>query len=110
VRGDDALKIQQRAGHTDFQTTQGYIRVAESVRDGFGQPFPTLPVALLEAPADEFETSGARAGRVRIVSGIVKDQTKKPNSCEFGGFFSGADGTRTWAASSRRQVEECARL
>jgi integrase len=26
VRGDDPQKIQARAGHTDFNTTQGYIR------------------------------------------------------------------------------------
>lgn len=29
VRGDDPLKIMQRAGHVDFATTQGYIREAE---------------------------------------------------------------------------------
>ena len=47
IRGDDPLKIQQRAGHVDFNTTQGYIRTAESVRDGFGLPFPRLPETLL---------------------------------------------------------------
>jgi hypothetical protein len=29
VRGDDPLKIQHRAGHTDFETTQRYSRMAE---------------------------------------------------------------------------------
>jgi integrase len=47
IRGDDPLKIQQRAGHVDFNTTQGYIRTAESVREGFGLPFPRLPETLL---------------------------------------------------------------
>lgn len=47
VRGDDPLKIMQRAGHTDFKTTQGYIREAEAVRDGFGDVFPPLPASLL---------------------------------------------------------------
>jgi integrase len=47
VRGDDALKIMARAGHASFQTTQGYIREAESLRQGFGEPFPALPKALL---------------------------------------------------------------
>jgi len=28
VRGDEALKIMQRAGHTNFQTTQIYVRTA----------------------------------------------------------------------------------
>ena len=36
VRGDDPLKIMQRAGHAEFATTRGYIREAEAVRDGFG--------------------------------------------------------------------------
>jgi integrase len=49
VRGDDPLKIQQRAGHTDFATTQGYIRLAEAVREGFGEPFPVLPESLGES-------------------------------------------------------------
>jgi len=47
IRGDDPLKIQQRAGHEDFKTTQGYIRTAEAVREGFGLPFPALPDTLI---------------------------------------------------------------
>lgn len=43
VRGDDPLRIQQRAGHEGFATTQGYIREAEAVRGGFGEVFPPLP-------------------------------------------------------------------
>jgi hypothetical protein len=43
IRGDDPLKIMQRAGHAAFATTQGYIREAEAVRDGFGEVFPPLP-------------------------------------------------------------------
>ena len=46
VRGDDPLKIMLRAGHERFETTQGYIREAENVRDGFGEVFPPLPDAL----------------------------------------------------------------
>ncbi|MCE7894796.1 MAG: hypothetical protein DYH12_34680 [Sorangiineae bacterium PRO1] len=52
VRGDDPLKIMQRAGHENFSTTQGYIRTAEAVREGFGEPFPPLPECLLRAPED----------------------------------------------------------
>ena len=48
VRGDDPLKIMQRAGHERFETTQGYIREAENVRDGFGEVFPPLPGSLLD--------------------------------------------------------------
>ena len=46
VRGDDVLKIQDRAGHTDFATTQRYIRTAQQIGTGFGSPFPELPEAL----------------------------------------------------------------
>jgi integrase len=48
VRGDDPLKIMQRAGHERFETTQRYVREAEAIREGFGQPFPPLPRALLQ--------------------------------------------------------------
>jgi integrase len=47
VRGDDPLKIKQRAGHAAFSTTELYVRLAESVREGFGEPFPVLPATLL---------------------------------------------------------------
>lgn len=49
VRGDDPLKIKQRAGHASFSTTEGYIREAENLRDGFGEVFPPLPSSLLSA-------------------------------------------------------------
>ena len=47
VRGDDALKIQRRAGHKDLETTQKYIRTAEDRRAAFGSVFPELPASLL---------------------------------------------------------------
>jgi hypothetical protein len=47
VRGDDPLKIRQRAGHSTFSTTELYVREAEAVREGFGDPFPVLPETLL---------------------------------------------------------------
>lgn len=56
IRGDEPLRIQRAAGHTGFDTTQGYIREAESVREGFGEVFPPLPEALI---------TGAGATRVR---------------------------------------------
>ncbi len=46
VRGDDAHKIKQRCGHKTFTTTEIYIREGESVREGFGEPFPPLPEEL----------------------------------------------------------------
>jgi integrase len=48
IRGDDHLKIQQRAGHEDIQTTQGYIATAQAIgRQNFGEPFPGLPLESL---------------------------------------------------------------
>jgi len=47
IRGDEPLRIQRAAGHTGFDTTQGYIREAESVREEFGEVFPMLPAELL---------------------------------------------------------------
>lgn len=52
VRGDDPLKIKARAGHSTFSTTEGYIREAENVRQGFGGVFPPLPPALLESSGE----------------------------------------------------------
>jgi hypothetical protein len=57
VRGDDPLKIKQRAGHSTFSTTEGYIREGEAVRDGFGEPFPPLPTGLLNPPEVSDEVS-----------------------------------------------------
>jgi integrase len=48
VRGDDPLRIKQRAGHKSFSTTEVYIREAENLREGFGEPFPSLPPDLTE--------------------------------------------------------------
>jgi len=47
IRGDDPLKIKQRAGHSAFSTTEGYIREAENLAVGFGDAFPSLPAELV---------------------------------------------------------------
>ncbi len=60
VRGDDPLKIMQRAGHTDFKTTQLYVREAEAVREGFGEVFPTLPESMITPAAGEFRQNIGR--------------------------------------------------
>jgi len=52
VRGDDPLKIMQRCGHADFQTTQAYVREAEAIREGFGDVFPPLPSGPYIGPTD----------------------------------------------------------
>jgi hypothetical protein len=67
VRGDDALEIQERAGHTDFDTTQGYVRLAEAIGAGFGEPFPTLPATLLKTAlsgAEQAQKPGESSERI----------------------------------------------
>jgi len=49
IRGDDPLKIKQRAGHAAFSTTEGYVRQAEAVRADFGEVFPPLPMLAVQA-------------------------------------------------------------
>lgn len=52
IRGDDPLKIQQRAGHSTFTTTQKYIRAAEAVGTAIGKVFPPLPESITESITD----------------------------------------------------------
>ena len=47
IRGDDALKIMSRSGHSEYQTLLSYIREAEVIREGFGETFPALPADLV---------------------------------------------------------------
>jgi integrase len=50
VQGLPPLKIKERAGHKTLQTTERYVRLAESLGHGFGEPFPPLPACLFESP------------------------------------------------------------
>jgi len=56
VRGDDPLKIKQRAGHSTFSTTELYVREGEAIREGFGEPFPVLPATALAIVNDSSMT------------------------------------------------------
>ena len=49
IRGDEPLKIKQRAAHRSFATTERYLRAAEMVGEAIGEPFPQLPAAVLGA-------------------------------------------------------------
>lgn len=64
VRGDDALKIMERAGHKDMATTMMYVRTAQQLVDGFGEPFPELPPNLLGSKS-VFAGRNARPERTR---------------------------------------------
>lgn len=50
VRGDEPIRIMNRAGHENIPTTQTYIRAAEAIREGFGEMFPPLPQVLFARP------------------------------------------------------------
>jgi len=78
VRGDDPLKIMQRAGHSSFETTRGYIREAENLRSSFGSVFPALPKSLLESSVES-----------------SRGRPKSPNAMTSLDKSSGADGNRT---------------
>lgn len=47
VRNDRPHTIQRVLGHTTYSTTEVYIRLADAVRDGFGEVFPPLPASLV---------------------------------------------------------------
>jgi hypothetical protein len=70
IRGDDPLKIKQRAGHRTFSTTEAYIREAEAVRDGFGDVFPALPVEVVSS-ADLPERIGANGHAYEIAGDLA---------------------------------------
>lgn len=73
VRGDDPLKIKQRAGHATFKTTEIYIRSAEAIRQGFGEPFPPLPACLLGSRADR---GAPPSGNIVIESSLTKNVSR----------------------------------
>jgi integrase len=69
ARGDQPMKIEQRAGHRSFSTTEGYIREAENLRDAdFGTPFPALPVGLV----------GTAAGFGQVLDGGREEPPAQP--------------------------------
>ena len=69
VRGDEPLKLMQRAGHADYATSALYIRTAEAVRDGFGAVFPPLPAELLGGAEPTGGAHEAKTGGSIDVSG-----------------------------------------
>jgi hypothetical protein len=77
----------QRAGHSSFSTTQGYVRDAENVRVGFGDVFPPLPEPLLGARARP--RSGARQSSANRQGKLHPAKSLK-NSAERAGFESEA--------------------
>lgn len=71
IRGDEPLRIMQRAGHASFKTTQGYIREAENASPNFGAVFPALPEEIFlpsfNPPPQSGGNGGGGAGRSRAL-------------------------------------------
>ena len=62
----------QRAGHTDFKTTQEYLRLAQALSHGFGEPFPQLALERLT-----HEEDGTRAITESITRRQVIDSQRR---------------------------------
>ncbi len=65
IRGDEPLRIMQRAGHAEFSTTMGYVREAETLGLA-GEPFPALPSLVAgepETPSTWGKLRGSNANR-----------------------------------------------
>ena len=86
VRGDDPLRIKQRAGHSSFSTTEIYIREAENLAVGFGDVFPPLPLDLVDVTEQPALRSKLRSKLAEAAS---------PTSETASSFFRGATGDRT---------------
>ncbi len=75
VRGDDPLRIKQRAGHRGFSTTELYIREAENLAAGFGDVFPELPAELVGAT----ERNALRSNKWSKLASSVAEGTGTPS-------------------------------
>jgi hypothetical protein len=88
VRGDDPLRIKQRAGHKAFSTTEICIREAENLRDGFGLDFPPLPPDLLATRPGGFRLSALsdsrRSQKQGVPSGATGDRILKGTQRQLG--------------------------
>ncbi|MBX3205641.1 MAG: site-specific integrase [Labilithrix sp.] len=65
VRGDDPMKIQRGAGHSDFAMTNHYIAEAQNFEDRsvFGLPFPPLRQLLVSAASQRRANAPAVGAR-----------------------------------------------
>ncbi len=86
----DTLTIMQRAGHTEYKTTLGYIREAEAVGYEAGEPFPALPARVVDPPKGPRETAASSSqvanlpeshGKVSVPNGIRTRVTALKGPC-----------------------------
>ncbi|MFI5298778.1 MAG: tyrosine-type recombinase/integrase [Polyangiales bacterium] len=81
VRGDDSVKIQMRAGHTDFKMTQRYIEAARTLGGGFGTPFPALPARLVTGPLGAREASALTPDELAAVTASAAVMRRRRSLC-----------------------------
>ncbi len=72
ARGDDPLRIMQRAGHADFETTKIYMREAENLAASFGDVFPTLPETLWSFANDSQPCETEEANDADLLRKVVE--------------------------------------
>ncbi len=109
IRGDDPLKIQQRAGHRTFATTQGYIREAEVLREGFGKVFPELPERLVgnrPGIVQSSPTGAISTGKMMAQTGAPRVPDDWPNAGNDGEVAPNAPPNRPVGADPMGRVAE----
>lgn len=99
LAGVDALKIQRRAGHASFATTQIYIREAENLGADVGAPFGPLPTSFLTKIGAPDQSSGHSSERPSTSTEEAKNMGK----------LSGTRGSNPWRNKEDQQVGEGAR-
>ncbi len=72
ARGDDALRIMQRAGHADFETTKIYLREAENLAAAFGDVFPVLPGELLGIANESQARDTLEVNELELLTKVVE--------------------------------------
>ena len=76
LAGTDHVRLMQRAGHTNFTTTLGYIRQVEDAGFDLGAPLPPLPDSLIVAADNgpvasrDRESSSKKARKVASPTGF----------------------------------------
>ncbi len=77
VRCDAPQVIQSRAGHTDYTTTLGYIREAETLADSFGEVLPLLALASSDWATDWAKPKNLPANLLNLQRG-GRDSNPRP--------------------------------
>lgn len=76
LAGTEHVRVQQRAGHKHFSTTQGYIREAETLGVAVGEPFPALPSSMIGSA--EGPSGGPTGGPGNHDPAEIKRETQRP--------------------------------